>query len=170
MSVSHFPACLFCAGLLTFSDGAAAQPAFPFQMELRVAQAPTAFPSGGKTYLMYELHLTNFRSSPQPVLRIEILDAATRKTVAVVEGEALERALYPIGGDQKPVTILGPGRVTVAYLSVMLAKDAPVPAQLTHRVTLAGGEAEGAVVGTHATRLLELAPPLEGAGWFASDG
>src|SRR5437016_5747114 len=59
---------LFLAGFIALAGVAGlARPAsraglpFPLQLEMRVPFEPTAFPSGGQTYLAYELYLTNFR-------------------------------------------------------------------------------------------------------------
>jgi hypothetical protein len=53
----------------------AAKPAWPPQLEMRVPFEPTAFPSGPYIYVMYELHLTNFGTSPVSLSRIEVLDS-----------------------------------------------------------------------------------------------
>jgi hypothetical protein len=41
---------------------------------MRVPFEPTAFSSGGQTYLAYELVLTNFSGNPLTLRRIEVLD------------------------------------------------------------------------------------------------
>jgi hypothetical protein len=46
------------------NKAAAKQAQWPLQLEMRVPFEPTAFPSGGHVYLMYELHLTNFMPMP----------------------------------------------------------------------------------------------------------
>src|SRR5262249_55060276 len=48
---------------------------WPAQLEMRVPFEPTAFPSGPHFYVMYELHLTNFGTTPLSLSRIEVLDA-----------------------------------------------------------------------------------------------
>ena len=54
----------------------AAKPApWPPQLEMRVPFEPTAFPSGPHFYVVYELHLTNFGTTPLSLNRIEVLDA-----------------------------------------------------------------------------------------------
>ena len=40
---------------------------FPLQLEMRVPFAPKAFPNEARMHLLYELHLTNFATSPHSV-------------------------------------------------------------------------------------------------------
>src|SRR5262249_15612506 len=71
---------------------------FPLQLEARVPFAPTAFPSAGRTYVVYELYLRNFSSSAMTLRRIDVLDAEeSSKPVATFEGEQLNAILQPIG-------------------------------------------------------------------------
>src|SRR5580658_9448797 len=62
------------------------------QLEFRVTFDPTVFPSGSHSYLVYEMHLTNFRQAPLSLSRIEVLDADADggAPIAVFEGEPLE--------------------------------------------------------------------------------
>src|SRR5260370_40370169 len=58
------------------NKNSAAKPApWPPQLEMRVPFEPTAFPSGPPFYVMHELHLTNFGTTPLSLSRIEVLDA-----------------------------------------------------------------------------------------------
>jgi hypothetical protein len=76
---------------------------------MRVAFGPTAFPSAGRTYLTYELYLTNFGTAPLILRRVEVFDAdamATEPIAAFEEGRLdtlLQRVGDPIVGDQMPV-------------------------------------------------------------------
>ena len=56
---------------------AAKRAPWPLQLEMRVPFGPTAFPSGGHFYAMYELHLTNFGPAPLSLSRIQVLDGDT---------------------------------------------------------------------------------------------
>ena len=53
---------LVCALIVTRFVHAAST--WPPQLEMRVPFEPTAFPSDGRTYLTYELYLTNFAANP----------------------------------------------------------------------------------------------------------
>jgi hypothetical protein len=72
---------------------------FPLQLEARVPFAPTAFPSAGRIYVVYELYVTNFSSGPVTLRRIDVLDAqeTSSKSVATFEGEQLDALLQPVG-------------------------------------------------------------------------
>ena len=84
------PYVLLLALLLYLNTGSAASPPaaepgsasnstggspFPLQLEARVPFAPTAFPSAGRTYIAYELYVTNFSPSPVTLGRVDVLDA-----------------------------------------------------------------------------------------------
>src|SRR5665213_3590122 len=70
---------LVCApGAGAQSAGPSVPPRFPPpQIEMRVPFEPTAFPSAGRTYLTYELHLRSFAPIPFTLRRVEVLDADT---------------------------------------------------------------------------------------------
>jgi hypothetical protein len=57
------------------------------------------FPSAGRTYVAYELYVTNFSASPMSLSRVDVLDAqeSSSKPVATFEGEQLDTLLQPIG-------------------------------------------------------------------------
>ena len=61
----------------TLSLSAADTSPFPPQLEVRVPFAPTGFPSGGHTYLVYELQLRNFTEKSMNVHRIEVFDGGS---------------------------------------------------------------------------------------------
>ena len=46
---------------------------------MRVPFEPTAFPNEARMHLLYELHLTNFATSPLSVSGIEVLDADAKQ-------------------------------------------------------------------------------------------
>ena len=151
-------------------------PPFPLQLEIRVPFEPTAFPSEGRNYLMYELHLTNFGTAPLNLSRIEALDAdaAAAQPIATFEQEQLETMLLPVGGS----TVAGPkgnltiagGRTAIVFLSIAFDRGSHIPKRLLHHVMTSDAMAEGAAISTCHTELHVLSPPLEGANWTASDG
>jgi hypothetical protein len=139
---------------------------WPLQLEMRVPFEPTAFPSAGRTYLAYELYLTNFSHDSLALRRIDLLDAETAsdRPIAAFEGLALDAVLQPVGGKR-----LAPGGSVVVFMWVAVEPGARVPAKLRHRVVTADATAEGAVIGTHQTALKVLASPVQGSNWLASD-
>lgn len=142
---------------------------------MRVPFEPTAFPSEGRSYLMYELHLTNFGQAGLNLSRIEVLDAdaAAAQPIAIFEQEQLETMLQPVGS-----TVAGPkgnltiadGRAAIAFMCIAFDHGSPIPNRLLHHVVTTDSMAEGAVISTHHTALHVLWPPLEGANWVADDG
>ena len=105
----------------------AAKPApWPPQLEMRVPFEPTAFPSGPNIYVMYELHLTNFGTSPVSLSRIEVLDAdaGAAQPIAAFEVQQLETMLQPLGGktvsDPRGRLLIGDGQSAIAFMSIML--------------------------------------------------
>jgi hypothetical protein len=82
------------AQLRSDNKQSAAKPAWPPQLEMRVPFEPTAFPSGPHIYVMFELHLTNFGTSPVSLDRIEVLDAdagAAAQPIATFEVQQLSQ-------------------------------------------------------------------------------
>jgi hypothetical protein len=170
---------------LACATGASAQsastpipPRFPPpQLEIRVPFEPTAFPSAGRTYLIYELHLRNFAPIPFTLRRVEVLDADTTaaQPVAVFEAAQLDSILQPIGprapgdasGDRRQ---LAGGGSVVLFAWIVFDRGAHVPTRLRHRVLTADSAVEGAEIGTHHTELRVFGPPVTGPDWVARSG
>ena len=149
---------------------------WPLQLEMRVPFEPTAFPSAGRIYLAYELHLTNFTSDPLTLRRVEVLDADAPllKPIAVFEGQQLDAVMRAVGvqtpleqGSNTHPLVAGGGMVV--FMWVAFEAGAHVPNKLRHRVLTGDAVAEGAVIGTHHTELKVLRSPVLGADWLASD-
>src|ERR1700727_2939337 len=88
------------AGTQTTSPSPTASSAsFPAQLALRVPFEPTAFPSNGHTYLIYELHLTNFGPTTLYPNRLEVIDADNSATppVGTFDGKQLEE-MWQVAG------------------------------------------------------------------------
>jgi len=158
------------------NKAAAKQAQWPLQLEMRVPFEPTAFPSGGHVYLMYELHLTNFMPMPISLSRIEVLDAdvETSKPIANFETAQLETMLQPLGGktfsDPKDRLVIGDGQSAIVFMEVAFERGSHIPDRLLHRVTTSYAPEEGAVISTRHTELHVLGPPIEGPDWLADDG
>src|SRR3984957_19779181 len=77
----------------------AAASTWPLPLEMRVPFEPTAFPSDGRTYLTYELYLTNFAANPITLRRVEVLDAdnSSAAPIAAFEAPQLNSLVQPIG-------------------------------------------------------------------------
>ena len=152
-------------------------PGFPgVQLEVRTPFEPTAFPSSGRNYLVYELHLRNFADGPLDLKSIEVFASdANGKPLARFEAKKLESILEPIGAGAlaKEATErlqLASGQSVVAFLCLAFDRGVAVPAGLRHRIHLADWTAEGPVIETSHTPLRVLAPPVAGADWIADGG
>ena len=157
-------------------NAAAKASPWPPQLEMRVPFEPTAFPSGPNFYVMYELHLTNFGTTPISLNSIEILDAdaGVAPPIATFESEPLETMLQPLGdkalsGPKERLVIVG-GQSAIVFVSVKFERGAHIPDKLLHHVITVDSAAEGALVATHHTELHVLGPPVAGADWVAADG
>ena len=146
----------------------------PPQLEVRVPFEPTAFPSAGRTHLIYELHLRNFEAAPIALDRVEVLDADINggPSVATFEGERLDAILQPIGARPSGGAgrTLAGGSSAVVFIAVALDAGARVPNRLRHRIVTTDSTVEGAEVGTHHTQLRILGPPVTGPDWLARSG
>jgi hypothetical protein len=163
---------LVCTLFLTRLAPAAAT--WPPQLQMRVPFEPTAFASDGRTYLTYELYLTNFAANPITLRRVEVLDAddSSGAPIAAFEALQLDALVQPIGaaeGNSDTHQLAG-GRSVVVFLWIALEHGVSVPGHLRQRVTTAEFVAEGAVIATHHRELLVLGPPVTGANWLADDG
>ena len=148
---------------------------FPLQLEMRVPFDPTAFPSGSNSYLIYELYLTNFSSSPIDLQRIELLDADRKSIhpVATFNIRQLQTMLQPLGtneaGPAKKLIIAG-GQTTIVFMEVVADRKKPFPGKIIHRIITETDSLDGALISAHNNKLQLLASPLKGANWIAADG
>jgi len=137
---------------------------------------PTAFPNGARMHLLYELHLTDFATSPLYVSRIEVLDAdaAATEPIATLQAEQLAAVFQDIGGKlpagQNGSLAIPNGRTAVVFMYIPFDGGSHLPHKLVHRVITSDSFARGAIIATHHTSLHVLGPPLEGPDWLAADG
>ncbi len=161
---------------LVISACALAASPFPLQIELRVPFEPTAFPSGGETYLMYELYLTNFSGSAIDLRSIETFDVDDRsaKPLAAFEGKQIGALLQSsdaqVSTDRSNLRRVNADETLVVFMQIVLPTQAHVPKRLKHRVSTTDSVVEGAFIGTNHTELKVLAAPLRGGAWHAYDG
>lgn len=142
-------------------------------LQIRTPVEPVVFPSGGRNYLLYELHLQNFAAEPLTVRGIDVTDAHG-KLVAGFNEAQVNALLRPIGADDLQHHTprkgdghrrLAGGQGAVAFLCVAFDSAAPVPGKLRHRVQLDSAVAEGPVIHTRRTRLPVFGRPVAGADW-----
>jgi murein DD-endopeptidase len=147
--------------------------AVPFEITTPVA--PTPFPAEGKTYLVYELHVTNFSQSDWVLTRVEVFGSG-EKALASYEGSDLAARLSRPGtppSTEKPR--IGGGLRAVIYLWLTLEPGEATPATLRHRLSAKIGdtpeelkvESLGIAIGR---KPIEIGPPLRGSEWLVGNG
>lgn len=145
----------------------------PVQLDISVPFEPTHFPSGGFSYLVYELHFQNYTDNPLALQALEIVDASrtSDKVIARFTGSQLHERLLPIGADKidgdHP---LEGGKKAVAFICLAFDAADTVPESLSHRVLVGDSLAEGPTIGTRHSKLKVLAPPVTGMDWVADNG
>ncbi|WP_295229645.1 M23 family metallopeptidase [uncultured Chryseobacterium sp.] len=146
---------------------------FPLQLEMRVPFDPTAFPNCEKTFLIYELYLTNFSSSPIRLRRIELLNGDRKNSPIVESFDSLQlKTMVKLLGEDSPGESLNirSGQSAVVYIEAKMDKGMTFPGKIIHRIVTGDNSLEGAEIRTHATKLQVFTPPVEGSDWIAADG
>ena len=107
----------------------------PPAVELRVPKPPTLAFNDSGAFLAYEIHVTNFTSSPLLLRRVEVLDGARESTLFVVEDSALLRATIRPGVNVPLAerAQIGGGLRAVVFLWVSVPRENP-PTALRHRL------------------------------------
>ncbi len=153
------------------------EPSWPAQLEFHVPFEPTAFPSAGRTHLIYELHLRNFGPFPLDIRKIDVINAnsSAAALVATFAAKQLDLLSQPIGGQTRGLEgadlyPLAAGGSAIVNLMISLGENEPIPDSLRHRVSLADSTVEGAEISTHHTKLAVFGPPVQGTNWSADDG
>ena len=158
-----------------------AQAQLPPFVEMRVAKPPTVASGNGASFLVHELHVTNFQPTPLTLTRVDVLSGdADRRVLLALEDSALVRTLSRPGVAPAPPFAerarVGGGLRAVVFLWVPLDGRTP-PASVRHRITISQGAGDS--VRTHVleggassvTReIAVLGPPLRGDGWLAANG
>ena len=160
---------------------AGAQAQLPPFVEMRVPKAPTVASGNGVSFLVHELHVTNFQPIPLTLTRVEVLSGdADARVLLTLEDSALGRALSrpgvapapPLGERAK----LGGGLRGVVFVWVPL-DGRTAPGSIRHRLTVAQGSGDSVrtsvLEGARAAVTRDVAvigPPLRGEGWIAVNG
>ena len=144
--------------------------AFPLglPLDLQVPVRPTPFlGNDGRTYVVYELHVTNLGDKNVPLTRLDVLSGTS--AIASYEGDELNRAIGAgtTGVDHRTVAA---GRRVVVFLWMVVDSPAAVPASWTHRVTVGELSVDGAQVSASGQTPVVISAPLSGSGWTAVNG
>lgn len=148
-------------------------------IEMRVHTPPVPIKGGGRTNLVYELHLSNFRRKPVLLSSIEIIgDGESLKYYREAD---LERCVLFRGqsDDSAKKLQLDAGSRAVLFVMLSFDKGARLPQTLRHSITAGierpGGElvllqSEGCEVGVDNTEPVVLGQPLRRGVWVAGNG
>lgn len=158
-----------------------AQAQLPPFVEMRVPKAPAAASGNGASFLVHELHVTNFQPVPLTIRRVEVLKGdADGGVLLALEDSVLARSLSRPGVTPPPPlperAQVGGGLRAVVFLWVPLDGPTP-PASVRHRLTILQGTGDSArthiLEGGAASVTREIAvlgPPLRGEGWLTANG
>lgn len=149
----------------------------PPQLQIRTPVAPSAIPSAGRHYLIYELHLQNFSDVAMGLQRLDVVtaDAEPSVSLATFQGDELEALLSVYGsedaaGSDDAGVPLPPGGSAITFLCLAFEDAAQLPARLSHRIGMSGSVAHGPTIEVARAPLPVLAPPVAGADWTAAGG
>jgi murein DD-endopeptidase MepM/ murein hydrolase activator NlpD len=169
--------------VMAAQDAATASPAGdpvvfpPPQLQIRTPVAPSAIPSAGRHYLIYELHLQNFSDVAMKLQRLDVVTADTQPSVslAAFQGDELEALLSVYGseasaGSDDAGVSLPAGGSAITYLCLAFEDAARLPERLSHRIGMSGTVAHGPTIEVARAPLRVLAPPVAGADWTAAGG
>jgi energy-converting hydrogenase Eha subunit E len=144
-------------------------------LDVQVPIAPVSVPIAGRNHLVYELHLTNFAAADAVLTHVDVLDAASGRTLAEYRRADLATIIEHVGpkreGDNE---VLEAGRRAVLFMWLTVDSSAPLPAAIEHRAgfDLRTAAPISAVVRAGTTRLANeavtvLRSPLRGGPWVA---
>ena len=147
-------------------------------IDVRIPAQPAIFRGGGKTHIVYELHITNFSRAQNVLTRIEVVEPHSKKQLASYTGEELGTRIVRPGvaaptTDEKLKLAAGLRMVVHMWLTFDVATDAPATVQ--HRLSFKVGDypEELSVVAATATVLkapIVISSPLRGSEWLAGNG
>jgi murein DD-endopeptidase len=163
----------FVAALLVNAEGEAQQVGRT-PVEVRVPQPPTPAPSLGRLHLVYEIHLTNFGSSPLRLESLAVRDEDGRD-IARLEGAPLARRVSVLGqpsGRTGSSPMLPVGARAVTYMWITLAPGVDAPDSLRHDLSFSGSDSLRdtlalSVIPVVSAKPAELDAPVRTGPWVA---
>ena len=139
--------------------------------DVQVPAAPSPVRIDGSSWLIYEVHLTNFTREPLRVLRVDVLDAATTRVIHSYAAQELADRLALVTSAKLQGEIQS-GQRAVMYVETTLPAGDP-PVSLRHRIEYADAAGKNlsqltsAIVSVQAAPRVMLGPPLRGGPWVA---
>jgi hypothetical protein len=143
-----------------------------------VLSAPRlAYGSDDQRHLVYELRLANPTPAAVNLMKVDVIDAATQKTLLEINPADIAKR-FSIGGRRgAEAASLAVGQFGVLFVHVPLATGANVPRAITHRIKglLLVQPSKEFTITVGETQVIDanpvlLGPPLIGKGYLAGDG
>jgi hypothetical protein len=166
-----------CAALFLSSPGAA-QTHSGFPVNVAVPKPPSPVVAGGRTRLVYELHITNFYPAALDIAGVDVIAGDT--TIGQFRGAELKALLMPVGAEpaEGHLPTLEGGRTTVVFMDVTLTKNAVTPHSIRHRLLFSATAGDGEIIERSVEGVefdlqpppLRIGPPLRGGRWVAANG
>jgi hypothetical protein len=149
----------------------------PPLIEARIPKAPTVALGGEGSFLVYEVHVTNFEARELTWTALEASDAAAGTVLFSASDSVLVRDMSRPGATGSLVAPtnrpkIGPGSRAV-YFAYYPLTAAQRPAKLRHRLTLTDSIGTRTLVMRDVDVTAEpavLGPPLKGGNWLAANG
>ncbi|MGH9871268.1 MAG: M23 family metallopeptidase [Pyrinomonadaceae bacterium] len=147
-------------------------------VDLEVPLAPSPVKADGKTQLVYELHLTNFRAKNLELTRIEVFGGANKLLASFKDAELISRLGRPgAPADLPDKRVIGGGMRAVVFLQITFDSNAELPPALYHRLFFKSNDANGEDDSVEGGRVvvgrkpaLVVSSPLRGENWLALNG
>ena len=147
--------------------------------------SPEAHPvrgTDGAYHVVYELQLTNTKSVPATIEKIDVLAGSTGSQIITSFSDAeLVKRLRTL--EPRPATdaTIDPNTARLVYIELTFKNPADIPRQLEHRLHLIGAPNPGpakpgpldyvvAPLKIADDKPLIIGPPLAGTGWVAANG
>jgi hypothetical protein len=150
----------------------------PIPLQLFIPTPPSAFRADTQWHLCYEIYLTNLSSSSWMVQHIDVKNESGAPLLTL-QGKELETVLshpaLPPDSKGGPAAEIAPGEAVIAYVWISLAKGAPIPTRLQHKLSLKNsGDGKNyeldAPITVVSNKLPEIISPLRGKDWVALSG
>ncbi|HJU74356.1 MAG TPA: M23 family metallopeptidase [Gemmatimonadaceae bacterium] len=149
----------------------------PVFVEARVLKPPTIATMSDGSFLVYEVHVTNFEQRELTWSGLEAMDATNGATLVALTDTALAREMTRVGASGSQVTLqnrprLGPGQRAYVYLFLPLSSSQR-PTALRHRLTMQDSTGSRTLVMRDvpvAPEAAPIGPPLKGGNWLAANG
>src|SRR5262249_51085362 len=176
----------FCTAVVAFSSsveaGASGDVFTPVIASTLSPEAYPIFGTDGAYHVVYELQLTNTKSVPATIQKIEVLAGSTESQVITgfSDGELLKR-LRTLAPQPATDATIEPNGARLFYIELTFKDAASVPKVLEHHLYLIGAPTPGpakpaplnyvvAPLKISDDKPLIIGPPLAGTGWVAANG